>query len=60
MLRRNGLSGYHATGDEDVDLLCRVELIRFPFVVVLPRARLDETVEIVPTGPPATRHAPVC
>jgi hypothetical protein len=47
---RYGLSGYHATGDEDVDLLCRVELIRFPFVVVLSRARLEETVEIVPTG----------
>lgn len=47
---RYGLSGYHAKGDEDVDLLCRVELIRFPFVVVLSRAQLEEAVEIVPTG----------
>jgi hypothetical protein len=47
---RYGLSGYYAAGDEDVDLLCRVELIRFPFVVVLLRARLEEALEVVPTG----------
>jgi hypothetical protein len=45
-----GLSAYHAPGDEDVDLLCRVELVRFPFVVVLARAELPEAVEVVPTG----------
>jgi hypothetical protein len=47
---RYGLSGYYATGAEDVDLLCRVELVRFPFVVVLVRARLEEALEVVPTG----------
>jgi hypothetical protein len=47
---RYGLSAYHATDDEEVDLLCRVELVRFPFVVVLARAGLEEVVEIVPTG----------
>ena len=47
---RYGLSGYYTTGDEDVDLLCRVELVRFPFVVVLLRASLEEAVEVVPTG----------
>ncbi len=47
---RYGLSGYHATGDEDVDLLCRVELVRFPFVVVLSRAAVEEALELVPTG----------
>lgn len=47
---RYGLSAYHATDDDDVDLLCRVELVRYPFVVVLARAELEEAVEIVPTG----------
>lgn len=47
---RYGLSAYHASGDEEVDLLCRVELVRFPFVVVLLRAQLPEVVEVVPTG----------
>lgn len=47
---RYGLSAYHAAGDEEVDLLCRVELARFPFVVVLHRAGLPEAVEVVPTG----------
>jgi hypothetical protein len=47
---RYGLSAYHASGDEDVDLLCRVELVRFPFVAVLRRPALEETIEIVPTG----------
>lgn len=47
---RYGLSGYHASGDLEVDLLCRVELVRFPFVVILSRAALEETIEIVPTA----------
>jgi len=47
---RYGLSAYHASGDLEVDQLCRVELLRFPFVVVLSRAALEEAVEIVPTG----------
>jgi hypothetical protein len=44
------LSAYHASGDDEVDLLCRVELLRFPFVVVFSRVVLEETIEIVPTG----------
>lgn len=47
---RYGPSGYYATGDKDVDLLCRVELVRFPFVVVLLRARLEQALDVVPTG----------
>jgi hypothetical protein len=47
---RYGLSAYHASGDEDVDLLCPVELVRFPLVVVLARAGLEEVIEIVPTA----------
>src|SRR5205085_3717457 len=47
---RYGLSAYHASGDLEIDQLCRVELLRFPFVVVLSRAALEEAVEIVPTG----------
>lgn len=47
---RYGLSAYHASGDLEVDQLCRVELVRFPFVVVLSRLALEEAVEVVPTG----------
>jgi hypothetical protein len=47
---RYGLSAYHASGDLEVDQLCRVELIRFPFVVVLSRVALEAAVEVVPTG----------
>jgi hypothetical protein len=47
---RYGLSGYHASGDLEVDQLCRVELVRFPVVVILSRAALEETIEIVPTA----------
>jgi len=47
---RYGLSAYHASGDMEVDQLCRIELVRFPFVVVLSRVALEEAVEVVPTG----------
>jgi hypothetical protein len=47
---RYGLSAYYASGDLETDLLCRVELVRFPFVIVLSRAELEETIEIVPTA----------
>jgi hypothetical protein len=33
-----------------VDQLCRVELVRFPFVLVLRRVVVEEAVEVVPTG----------
>lgn len=47
---RYGLSAYHASGDLEVDQLCRVELVRFPFVVVLSRVALEQALEVVPTG----------
>jgi len=47
---RYGLSAYHASGDLEVDQLCRVELVRFPFVLVLRRVVVEEAVEVVPTG----------
>ena len=47
---RYGLTGYHATGDVEIDLLCRAELVRFPLIVVLTRASLETAgIEVVPT-----------
>lgn len=47
---RYGLSAYHADGDAEIDLLCRVELVRFPHIMVLTRHDLELAgVEVVPT-----------
>jgi hypothetical protein len=51
---RYGVSAYHANGDDEIDLLCRVELVRFPLVVVLTRNALESAgIEVV-----ATFHRP--
>jgi hypothetical protein len=48
--RRYGLSAFHADGDAEIDLLCQVELVRFPRIVVLSRLELERAgVEVVPT-----------
>jgi hypothetical protein len=48
--RRYGVSAYHADGHAEIDLLCRVELVRFPQIVVLTRLDLELAgVEVVPT-----------
>jgi hypothetical protein len=47
---RYGLSAYHANGETEIDLLCRVELVRFPVIVVFTRSALESAgVEVVPT-----------